>query len=668
MASPEGESSTPAPKRKCIPSGRGKFKMSWKLPEGIGSSSKGDKHAFCKLCKSHISISHGGLNDITRHVSGAVHKQRLQDVAGSTSLMMVLSTQSQSHKVMLAEVLFSKYIAMHNIPFQAADHFSDLVKTMFPDSSIAKDFACKHTKSRSIVCEALDPHYKKLVLSSLTNSLYSLLCDESNDRGATVKLLTILVRAFDHDKGVIKTRHLDTVATAELSASGIFSSIEKVLHQCGLEFSNMVSFVSDTCSVMKGVRNGVIAKIRQKQPKVIDIHCVCHIINLVVKSAVKTLPFKVDELLVDVFFHFHHSTKRVSALHEYAEFCQVEFKAILRHCETRWLSLTQSLKRTLDMWEPLLSYFKSHPDSEKSGKVKSITAALNDPFTKVWFQFLTNVLVTFDKYNVLFQTTKASTVHKVHAESERLLRTVLSFFVKPQVIRLTTDITSISYTDPSIHLPNSDIFVGDDTAALLLHLHENEGESVDRFYVGVKKFYQAVIKKLLEKFDFKSNLFRALRLLDPHECQDLSLDMFSEIGKLLPISFDGAAVRLEFREFVADCNVSSASNSDAIEYWLRVSGMQSPLGDYKYANLGKLALDLLAIPTSNADSERVFSLVRRIQTEFRSRLLPETISAIVGIHLNMNDHCCEGSDFDPSFLQKAKSCTHAKNLKYKNDD
>ena len=34
IASPaEGESGTHAPKKKCIPFGRGKFKMSWKLPE-----------------------------------------------------------------------------------------------------------------------------------------------------------------------------------------------------------------------------------------------------------------------------------------------------------------------------------------------------------------------------------------------------------------------------------------------------------------------------------------------------------------------------------------------------------------------------------------------------------------------------------------------------------
>ena len=121
--------------KKCLDSGRGMFKNTWKLPEGIGSSSKGAKYAFCKYCSSHICIAHGGLNDVTRHVSGKTHKQRLHDIHSTPTLTtFASSTQNQSHKVMLAEVMFCKYIAMHNIPFRAADHFTDLVKAIFPDS------------------------------------------------------------------------------------------------------------------------------------------------------------------------------------------------------------------------------------------------------------------------------------------------------------------------------------------------------------------------------------------------------------------------------------------------------------------------------------------------------------------------------------------------------
>ena len=237
---------------------------------------------------------------------------------------------------------------------------------------------------------------------------------------------------FDSVNDVLTTRHLDTVAVINLTANGIFAGLESTLKNYGILFSNMLSFTSDTCSVMKGARKGVIAYLRKEQPKVLDVHCTCHVVSLSIKAVTKTLPIKVDELLVDIYYHFHHSVKRIESL---KDFCSTEYKSILKHCETRWLSLTRSLKRTLEMWDPLCSYFSSHPDVNKPGKVKTITALLMQPLTKAWMLFLSNILPVFDKFNVFFQTSSTSTIHKLHGESERLLKKVLSFFIHSQFIR-----------------------------------------------------------------------------------------------------------------------------------------------------------------------------------------------------------------------------------------
>ena len=52
--------------------GTGKFNSSWRLPPHITASSKGSIFAYCKVCASNFCISHGGLNDIKRHVGGNV--------------------------------------------------------------------------------------------------------------------------------------------------------------------------------------------------------------------------------------------------------------------------------------------------------------------------------------------------------------------------------------------------------------------------------------------------------------------------------------------------------------------------------------------------------------------------------------------------------------------
>ena len=37
-------------------------------------------------------------------------------------------------------------------------------------------------------------------------------------------------------------------------------------------------------------------------------------------AATKALPLKIDELLVDIFYHFHHSVNRITSLKEFADF------------------------------------------------------------------------------------------------------------------------------------------------------------------------------------------------------------------------------------------------------------------------------------------------------------------------------------------------------------
>ena len=200
----EAEDVVPTAKRKCLNGGR--FRPSWKLPDGIVASTKGERYAYCKLCMSHFSLLHGGLNDVSRHVKGPAHQQRLKDSRTTLKDMLGQSSSSQlslARKVTTAEVMMSNFIAMHNLSFQCADHLSSLFGMMFPDSTIAANFSCRHTKTKAIICQALDPYHKKPVVESVRDSPFSLLCDESNEKGDSVKLLTILVRFYECDRGSV---------------------------------------------------------------------------------------------------------------------------------------------------------------------------------------------------------------------------------------------------------------------------------------------------------------------------------------------------------------------------------------------------------------------------------------------------------------------------------
>ena len=372
----------------------GKFRTSWKLPEYITASKRGNTCVYCKLCVSDFNITHSGLNDIKRHVEGTKHQSKLKDLSTNSTLVSSYGNQRRAHEkcVISAEIMMVQFIAMHNLAFEAADHLSTLFPAMFPDSNIATDFACKHTKTKAIICDTLDPHFKKPIIETIREHPFNLLCDESDERGDSVKLLTILVRFFDPSNMLVVTRHLDTIGITDCSAEGVYVGLKQTLERFQVPFSNLISFTSDTCNIMKGCRNGVIAKLRESQSSIIDVYCICHLLNLCVKSAMKTLPLKVDDLMVDVFYYFRNSVKRVTALQEYATFCDSEYKTVLKHSETRWLSLRRAVVRMLDIWDCLCSYFRSHADVDKPGKVKSICLILNHPLAKPWLCFLRNIL------------------------------------------------------------------------------------------------------------------------------------------------------------------------------------------------------------------------------------------------------------------------------------
>ena len=62
----------------------------------------------------------------------------------------------------------------------------------------------------------------------------------------------------------------------------------------------------------------------QVQPNVLDLGCICHLANLCVVAAVKSLPVKIDDILVDIYYHFLRSSGWTEKLKEFEAFTDTE--------------------------------------------------------------------------------------------------------------------------------------------------------------------------------------------------------------------------------------------------------------------------------------------------------------------------------------------------------
>ena len=161
-------------------------------------------------------MSHGGIHDIKRHIDCQNHKLKFSESDKNAKIATFFRephNQSLAHtnRVISAEIMLSQFIALHNLSFQTFDHLSDLLASIFPDSKIASSLSCKHTKCKSIICDALDPHLKKSMVECHNLCHLTCLANESNELGDSQKLLTVLVRLSEPNNVIICTRHLDTV-------------------------------------------------------------------------------------------------------------------------------------------------------------------------------------------------------------------------------------------------------------------------------------------------------------------------------------------------------------------------------------------------------------------------------------------------------------------------
>ena len=142
----------------------------------------------------------------------------------------------------------------------------------------------------------------------MSSGPFSLLIDESNDK--TDKSCIVLTRFLDPQVCEVCTRFLDMPVVNIGMATNLFQALKELPTKNGLSFDNAVSFMSDTTNVMKGARSGVQKLIKNEIPTLYDVGCICHLADLTVKAGLKALPVDIDQLFIDIFYYFHHSSKR----------------------------------------------------------------------------------------------------------------------------------------------------------------------------------------------------------------------------------------------------------------------------------------------------------------------------------------------------------------------
>ena len=149
-------------------------------------------------------------------------------------------------------------------------------------------------------------------------------------------------------------------------------------------------FCSDSASVMVGRRNSVLSRVLNEQPQVFSLGCICHLAALCAAAGLKALPVSIDNLLIDIFYNFKHSSKRVHEFEEVlADFSDIAPMKVLKHCTTRWLTLDRAVQRLMAMWPALHAYFDLEKERDRRNeRVQRVAFSLSSIETNCLFILL----------------------------------------------------------------------------------------------------------------------------------------------------------------------------------------------------------------------------------------------------------------------------------------
>jgi hypothetical protein len=322
----------------------------------ITKSPKGEYYARCNICSVDISVSHGGLNDCKQHIKTGKHQENVS-LLQPPSIKQYF-TNDLNIGVINAECLMSSYLVEHNMPLSSSDHFTSIVKQMFPDSKIAAQFSCKRTKTSCVVQSLADDEHKKLI-EKLSDNVFSLCIDGSNDRGDQ-QLYPVVLKYYDEGYGRIVTNLLSLPKMTEISSTGknIFDLISVELQKNKLSWKKCIAFSVDNANVMMGKGKGAAAFVLKENADIFIMGCNCHLAHLAASKASKKLNVDVSQLLIDIYYYLDKSSQRQKLLLELQKELNTEDHSILKHCATRWLSLTPCIQRLLEQWSPVTEFFK----------------------------------------------------------------------------------------------------------------------------------------------------------------------------------------------------------------------------------------------------------------------------------------------------------------------
>lgn len=295
----------------------------------------------------------------------------------------------------------------------------------------------------------------------------------------------------------------------------------------------------------------------------------------------------------------------------------------LRRVETRWLQIKAVVDRHLQLYDPLLEFFRQLPDPEKAKpKPRRILKLLEAPETQAYLGFVSFALAPFKRFEKIFQATEPI-IHLLYPAMCDLFADVLHSFVRSSQIESLERMEDMKDITMDQQLSNEHIIIGDVARKALRNDYLKASDRA-RFFSNVRAFYLTLLRAMRHYLPLKQRLLRALQMLDPKKATHVSEADVIYLSKKIGFTGDHDALRLEWRHFIKEDHELPEGNS--VENFWNVL-----CNEEKFPSLVSVARRGLLVPHGNADTERLFSSLKRILRKERNLLQDPSLNGLLNV-------------------------------------
>ncbi|KAK3877284.1 hypothetical protein Pcinc_017987 [Petrolisthes cinctipes] len=386
--------------------------------------------ARCKVCNATLQAH---MKTILGHASTKKHVQNIKSSGSKVQTQINERLRcALNDPTKVAELKLAVFISEHSSNI-AVDHLGELVAQLDKKSATLQKIKLHRTKCSRLQKHVVAPSFAKTLRKEIGDHFYSLIIDESTNE-ANITCLGLGIRFFSAEKETIVDTFYRLVPLKDATANTIYKTVKSCLQEDNLSIAKLIGIGTDGASSMVGKNHSLFTLLKNDNPEITLVRCVCHSLHLAAAKACEVLPTILTFLVRETHSWFSSSPKR---MHEYQELFKVLESSMPKKvpgmATTRWLARLAAVQVILEEWDALKLHFEMSASHERCYTARELGSAYGDPQNRLYLLFLRKVLKEVVRVNKVFQGQNVD-VTKITEDLLDMYRSLLQIVVDSSYI------------------------------------------------------------------------------------------------------------------------------------------------------------------------------------------------------------------------------------------